>query len=206
VSPPDLVEGFIAGNFDMTWPYTVRVPLLNDIRSQAPEAGAVKHLDGRAISGEFTAHQLIPCKHNLLIFCFQTLCPEITRVTGLAQIAERISVHRWLAPGMNRTHWAVKDVNLPKELHSARGITLPSWARDIGRSVDVSTHAFEVALSFPGEARPPIEQVAAELERRLRVAGGAPGGAKDVSALPAWRPRARRDLSDPRRPAPAPGR
>jgi hypothetical protein len=58
-------------------------------------------------------------------------------------------VHRWLAPGMNRTHWAVKDVSLPKELHSARGITLPSWARDIGRSVDVSTHAFEVALSFP---------------------------------------------------------
>src|ERR1700732_1721716 len=45
VSPPDLVEGFIAGNFDMTWPYTVRVPLLNDIRSQAPEAGGVKHLE-----------------------------------------------------------------------------------------------------------------------------------------------------------------
>jgi hypothetical protein len=68
---------------------------------------------------------------------------------------------------MNRTHWAVKGVNLPKELHSARGITLPSWARDITRSVDVSTHAFEVALSFPGEERPVIEQVAAELERRL---------------------------------------
>lgn len=28
---------------------------------------------------------------------------------------------------MNRTHWAVKDVNLPKELHTARGIALPSW-------------------------------------------------------------------------------
>jgi peptide/nickel transport system substrate-binding protein len=32
------VLAFIAGKFDMTWPYTVRVPLLKDIRSQAPEA------------------------------------------------------------------------------------------------------------------------------------------------------------------------
>jgi peptide/nickel transport system substrate-binding protein len=30
--------GFIAGKFDITWPYSVRVPLLKDIRSQAPEA------------------------------------------------------------------------------------------------------------------------------------------------------------------------
>ena len=32
------VLAFIAGNFDMTWPYSVRVPLLKDIRSQAPQA------------------------------------------------------------------------------------------------------------------------------------------------------------------------
>jgi peptide/nickel transport system substrate-binding protein len=32
------VLAFIAGKFDMTWPYSVRVPLLKDIRSQAPEA------------------------------------------------------------------------------------------------------------------------------------------------------------------------
>jgi peptide/nickel transport system substrate-binding protein len=32
------VLAFIAGNVDMTWPYTVRVPLLKDIGSQAPEA------------------------------------------------------------------------------------------------------------------------------------------------------------------------
>src|SRR6516165_406909 len=32
------VLAFIAGKFDMTWPYTVRVQLLKDIRSQAPEA------------------------------------------------------------------------------------------------------------------------------------------------------------------------
>lgn len=52
---------------------------------------------------------------------------------------------------MNRTHWAVKDVNLPKELHTARGIALPSWTRQAGRAVDITKHVFGVGLSFPGE-------------------------------------------------------
>ena len=68
---------------------------------------------------------------------------------------------------MNRTHWAVKDVNLPKELHGARGIKLPNWAQDAAKAVDVSTHFFDVALSFPGEVRPLVEQVAKDLERRI---------------------------------------
>jgi hypothetical protein len=65
-----------------------------------------------------------------------------------------------------RTHWAVKEVNLLKELH-AKGISLPSSVRDVTNAVDISKHAFDVALSFPGEARPLIEQIAQELERRL---------------------------------------
>jgi hypothetical protein len=65
-----------------------------------------------------------------------------------------------------RTHWAVKEVNLPKELH-ARGITLPSSVRDVVNAVDISTHVFDVALSFPGEVRSLVEEVAQELERSL---------------------------------------
>lgn len=65
---------------------------------------------------------------------------------------------------LNRTHWAVKDVNLAKELH-ARGITLPNWARSISKTIDISAHRFEVALSFPGEVRPLVEEVAGHLER-----------------------------------------
>lgn len=65
-----------------------------------------------------------------------------------------------------RTHWAVKEVNLPKELHS-RGISLPSSVRDVTNAVDISRHVFDVALSFPGEARPLVEKIAQELERRL---------------------------------------
>jgi hypothetical protein len=65
-----------------------------------------------------------------------------------------------------RSHWAVKDVNLPRELH-AKGITLPAFVRDVANPVDISKYTFDVALSFPGESRPFVERVAQELERRL---------------------------------------
>jgi hypothetical protein len=68
---------------------------------------------------------------------------------------------------MNRTHWAVKDINLPKELHSAKGITLPPWARQATKAVDIARHTFDVALSFPGTVRPVVAKVAEELERRI---------------------------------------
>jgi hypothetical protein len=65
-----------------------------------------------------------------------------------------------------RTHWAVKEVNLPKELH-VKGISLPPSLRDVTNAVDISRHIFDVALSFPGEARPLVEKIAPELERRI---------------------------------------
>ncbi|WP_454717141.1 toll/interleukin-1 receptor domain-containing protein [Caulobacter segnis] len=67
---------------------------------------------------------------------------------------------------LNRTHWALKDVNLPKELHG-RGITLPAWTSSVGKAVDISTHAFDVAFSFPGEVRTLVEAVAGGLEARI---------------------------------------
>ena len=39
--------------------------------------------------------------------------------------------------------------------------------RDVANAVDISRHVFGVALSFPGEVRPLVEQIARELERRL---------------------------------------
>ncbi|MEY9459703.1 hypothetical protein ABH973_000116 [Bradyrhizobium ottawaense] len=65
---------------------------------------------------------------------------------------------------LNRTHWAVKDINLPKELHAARGIVLPSWTRQATKTVDITRHHFEVAFSFPGEVRSTVEDVARELD------------------------------------------
>lgn len=67
---------------------------------------------------------------------------------------------------MNRTHWAIKDVNLAKEL-AAKGVHLPRWARNEAKAVDITAQLFDVALSFPGEVRNYVESVAAELERLI---------------------------------------
>jgi hypothetical protein len=67
---------------------------------------------------------------------------------------------------MYRTHWAVKDVDLTAVLN-AQGIALPGWARHPGRGINIRTHVFDVALSFPGEERDLVEKIARELEHRL---------------------------------------
>lgn len=82
----------------------------------------------------------------------------------LEQLTFELDIGKW---EMNRTHWAVKDVNLPKELHTARGITLPSWTGQATKTVDITKHYFDVALSFPGEIRETVEQVAQALESRI---------------------------------------
>ncbi len=67
---------------------------------------------------------------------------------------------------MNRTHWALKNVNLPKEL-AAVGIYLPRWSRNKDNIIDITKHIFDVALSFPGEIRSIVEPIVAELESKL---------------------------------------
>ncbi|MCY0389916.1 TIR domain-containing protein [Robbsia sp. Bb-Pol-6] len=67
---------------------------------------------------------------------------------------------------LSRTHWAVKNVDLNKVL-TRRGITLPSWARPYVPTVDITTHYFDVALSFPGAARTLVKSIADELERTM---------------------------------------
>jgi hypothetical protein len=66
---------------------------------------------------------------------------------------------------LNRTHWALKDVNLGKELR-ALGITLPSGSCP-GSSVDIRSHEFDAALTFPGEIRNRVEPIVAALEKHL---------------------------------------
>lgn len=67
----------------------------------------------------------------------------------------------------SRTHWAVKDVDLVREL-IPRGIILPGqFVKQVGppavpAKVDITTNRFEVAFSFPGEYRELVEAVARE--------------------------------------------
>ena len=81
----------------------------------------------------------------------------------LLNMAFELDLTEW---ELNRTHWAVKDVNLQKELMS-KGVRLPGWVQKEKKSVDVSKHHFDVALSFPGEYRNYVEGVAKELERLI---------------------------------------
>ncbi len=60
---------------------------------------------------------------------------------------------------LDRTHWAVKEVDLARQLRPM-GINLPVW-----RPIDIDTHRFQVAVSFPGEKRRYVEDVVRELQR-----------------------------------------
>jgi hypothetical protein len=61
---------------------------------------------------------------------------------------------------LNRTHWAIKKVNLYKELQPL-GINLNYIA--INQPVDISKHYFDVSFTFAGESRDIVEQVMIEL-------------------------------------------
>jgi hypothetical protein len=47
---------------------------------------------------------------------------------------------------------------------AGRGIQLPAWVQSAPKAVDITTHQFDVALSFPGEVRGLVEEVAHNLE------------------------------------------
>lgn len=81
----------------------------------------------------------------------------------LIDLALNLDILQW---ELNTTHWAVKDVDLAKELN-VKGISLPASIRRVGKSADVTTHVFDVALSFPGEVRPFIQKIVEELEKNL---------------------------------------
>jgi peptide/nickel transport system substrate-binding protein len=66
------VLGFIAGKLDMTWPYSVRVPLLQDIRRQAPEA--ICELASNNVSSNLIVNRDAPPFQN----------PELRRAMALS--------------------------------------------------------------------------------------------------------------------------
>lgn len=89
----------------------------------------------------------------------QPVTPFLT-ANDMESLMFELDIGKW---ELNRTHWAVKDINLPKEL-SGRGIQLPAWVQSAPKAVDITTHQFDVALSFPGEVRSLVEEVAHNLE------------------------------------------
>ena len=81
----------------------------------------------------------------------------------LAQMSFKLDITGW---ELNRTHWAIKNINLSEELYT-KGITLPQGIIRDTKSVDITKHQFEVSLSFPGDVRDYVETVARYLERHI---------------------------------------
>lgn len=81
----------------------------------------------------------------------------------LINMSLRLDIGSW---ELNRTHWAIKNVDLPKELYS-NGIILPQGIIRDTKSVNITKHHFEVSFSFPGDVRPYVESVARHLEQHI---------------------------------------
>ncbi len=141
--------------------------------------------------GEFTQSQVDEIRRFPCIFAYEAGCKkdpkfglirDITKRQGKIKIEyEIVELDNFLSHSdistmlfdldisdleMNRTHWAIKDVNLSRELAS-KGIRLPQWARSEAKAVDITKHEFDVALSFPGEIRDYIEPIVVEIERKI---------------------------------------
>lgn len=92
---------------------------------------------------------------------YVTVDPWITE-TDLRSIQASLDIYGW---EMGRSHWAVKDVDLAEEL-AQLNVSIPGSKRVNISAIDPENHVFDVAFSFPGEARPFVEKVLAELIKK----------------------------------------
>lgn len=90
---------------------------------------------------------------------FEPFGPEIT-LGQIDELAFDLDIDGF---EFHRTHWALKNVDIQTVLARA-GIETASFAITQRPCVDVESHIFRVALSFPGEARHLAQEIAHHLE------------------------------------------
>ncbi|MYF27310.1 MAG: TIR domain-containing protein [Gammaproteobacteria bacterium] len=112
-----------------------------------PKFGVLRSVKARAARDVRIEYSIMPCE-------------QFATAPDLESMGRLLDIHGF---EMNRAHWAVKDVDLAREL-ALKGMTLPGWASAPRRSVDIERHTFDVALSFPGEHRSYVDRVAEELD------------------------------------------
>lgn len=83
--------------------------------------------------------------------------------SAIAEFKIQLDIDKW---EMSRTHWAVKDEDLFEVLAKA-GVASKSLVNEGNQPGRVEEIRFKVALSFPGESRDYVAQVAEEVKRRL---------------------------------------
>ena len=150
--------------------------------------------DIHASLGTFDEASIVALKQMPTVFAYEKgveAAPKFGRITDIRKLANRgeirlefelIPLSRFVTNdelwsmsaeldlGRNehwRTHWAVKNVDLAREL-TRKGIFLPAQFGAIGMtSVDIRSHRFEVAFSFPGEYRETVAGVVEETAKLL---------------------------------------
>lgn len=83
---------------------------------------------------------------------------EILSAEKLHELQFELDIKDW---ELNRTHWAIKKVNLYKELKPL-GINLKTIK---SQPIDITKHFFDASFTFAGESRDVVEQVVKELEK-----------------------------------------
>lgn len=83
----------------------------------------------------------------------------------LVDISHELDTISW---ELNRTHWALKDIDLSRKL-AAVGVHLPHWAGGSGGVINIMTHEFDIAFSFPGSIRCYVEPIVRKVEFGMRV-------------------------------------
>jgi hypothetical protein len=86
---------------------------------------------------------------------------EVLSSENLHKLEFELDIKKW---ELNRTHWAIKNVNLYKELQSL-GINLK--AVKTYQPIDITKHFFDISFTFAGESRDIVEQVVKELEKKI---------------------------------------
>lgn len=136
--------------------------------------------------GNFDAASIEQLKRLPCIFAYEAynLAPKFGRLREISTRPGRIRIRYEIRPvepflsqfdlselsheldirpfELGRAHWAVKDIDLVRALRT-KGIVLPDWAGMTRHPVNITTHQFDVGLSFPGEARSLVEGVTSEL-------------------------------------------
>jgi hypothetical protein len=83
--------------------------------------------------------------------------------SDLEEMHFELDIHLW---EYNRTHWAIKDVDLLKEL-LAKGVYLLQSSNRDSKVIDTPRLHFDASFSIPGEIRKDIEPVIAALENEI---------------------------------------
>lgn len=109
------------------------------------------------VFGRITA--ILPGTHNVKVKYDIQNIGDFIAYEDLEELRISLDIGRY---ELNRTHWAVKDIDLSRVL-SRKGIELPYWALNQRDAIDIDSHRFKVALSFPGEQRPYVEEVVGAL-------------------------------------------